>query len=153
MTTTSLIEPSLSTAAPSDGTRSDYSDEDLHALAGWLAELPHLDRALTELRRLRDRPESNNRADDAAQPPDCPVCPEPSAELLEVQAQVAHPESVLKRNREISAAVGILMCRHRMTQADAFDRLRRKSQTTHRKLYDIALEVLQAGELPAKGRP
>jgi AmiR/NasT family two-component response regulator len=50
-------------------------------------------------------------------------------------------------NREIGMAMGVLMSRHRLTQAQAFDLLRMASQHTHRKLREIAAEVVETGML------
>lgn len=53
------------------------------------------------------------------------------------------------RSREsIAAAVGILMHRYRLTYEQGFDELRLASQYTHRKLRDIAEDVLVTGALP-----
>ena len=53
----------------------------------------------------------------------------------------------LDSNREIGVALGILMSRHLITQAQAFDLLRMASQHTHRKLREIATEVAETGML------
>jgi hypothetical protein len=53
----------------------------------------------------------------------------------------------LDSNREIGAAMGILMARHQLTSAQAFDLLRRTSQRAHRKIAAIAADVIQTGEL------
>lgn len=59
----------------------------------------------------------------------------------------------LLSNRQIGAAIGILMHRHRWTNEQAFDALRVHSQDTQRKLHDIAEEVVLTGTLPSrKGR-
>lgn len=50
-------------------------------------------------------------------------------------------------NREIGMAMGVLMSRHALTQDQAFDLLRMASQHTHRKLRDIASDVVQTGML------
>ena len=57
-------------------------------------------------------------------------------------------------NREIGMAMGVLMSRHALTQSQAFDLLRIASQHSHRKLRDIAAEVVETGmlELPPGGR-
>ncbi|MBV9593451.1 MAG: GAF and ANTAR domain-containing protein [Actinobacteria bacterium] len=57
----------------------------------------------------------------------------------------------LKSNRDIGAAVGVLMAQYKLTQDQAFDLLRVASQHRHRKLADIAHEVIETGaiELPA----
>jgi hypothetical protein len=57
----------------------------------------------------------------------------------------------LNSNREIGAAMGILMARHQLTSDQAFDLLRRASQSAHRKVVAIAAEVIETGalELPS----
>ena len=50
-------------------------------------------------------------------------------------------------NREIGMAMGVLMSRHTLTQEQAFDLLRVASQHTHRKLREIAFDVVQTGML------
>jgi GAF domain-containing protein len=54
----------------------------------------------------------------------------------------------LASNRDIGAAVGVLMTKRLLTKEQAFDLLRIASQHSHRKLHDIALEVTDTGELP-----
>jgi hypothetical protein len=53
----------------------------------------------------------------------------------------------LNSNREIGAAMGILMARHNLTSDQAFDLLRRTSQSEHRKVVAIAAEVIETGAL------
>jgi hypothetical protein len=53
----------------------------------------------------------------------------------------------LASNREIGAAMGILMARHQLTSDQAFDLLRRTSQRAHRKVVAIAAEVIETGQL------
>ena len=60
-------------------------------------------------------------------------------------------ESALQSSREIGMAMGVLMSRDSMSQDEAFDLLRRASQHLHRKLRDVAADVVETGELP--GRP
>lgn len=60
-------------------------------------------------------------------------------------------EDALASNREIGMAMGVLMGRSRMSQDEAFAVLRRASQQLHRKLRDVAGEVVDTGQLP--GRP
>jgi GAF domain-containing protein len=50
----------------------------------------------------------------------------------------------LETNREIGAAVGILMATHRISQDDAFDMLSQASQRLNRKLRDIATGIVRA---------
>lgn len=54
----------------------------------------------------------------------------------------------LATSRQIGAAIGILMYRHRTTYEQGFAALRTASQRLHRKVRDIADEVLRTGELP-----
>jgi ANTAR domain len=53
----------------------------------------------------------------------------------------------LDSNRDIGAAMGILMARHQLTSDQAFDLLRRTSQRVHRKIVSIAADVIETGEL------
>ena len=62
-----------------------------------------------------------------------------------------HLEAALRSSREIGMAMGVLMSRGRLSQDEAFDLLRRASQHLHRKLRDVAADVVETGELP--GRP
>jgi GAF domain-containing protein len=50
-------------------------------------------------------------------------------------------------NRAIGMAMGVLMSRHRLTQSQAFDLLRMASQHSHRKLREIAADVVETGML------
>ena len=45
-------------------------------------------------------------------------------------------------------AIGVLMGRGGMTQDEAFALLRRASQHLHRKLREVAVEVVDTGQLP-----
>ncbi|MFC7598098.1 GAF and ANTAR domain-containing protein [Terrabacter sp. GCM10028922] len=56
-------------------------------------------------------------------------------------------EHALASNRKIGMAVGILMARHKVTETQAFDLLRIASQNTHRKLRDVAGDVVDHGTL------
>jgi hypothetical protein len=62
-------------------------------------------------------------------------------------------DAALNSNRRIGAALGILMARHRLTHEQAFLRLRQASQNTNRKLRDLADDILETGQLPAKAVP
>ncbi|HEY0165540.1 MAG TPA: ATP-binding protein [Jatrophihabitans sp.] len=64
------------------------------------------------------------------------------------EEKVANLERALFSNRQIGAAIGILMARLKLTDEQAFDLLRTTSQSRHRKLRDIAEEVTMTGELP-----
>ena len=63
--------------------------------------------------------------------------------------QISGLEQALTSNRAIAMAIGILMATHRITEAEAFDRLRVASQRSNIRLRDIADDVVRTGELPA----
>ncbi|MCW2538902.1 MAG: hypothetical protein JWN95_627 [Frankiales bacterium] len=67
---------------------------------------------------------------------------------LQHQDQNMHLQRALESNREIGMALGILMARELHTADEAFSRLRTASQHLHRKLRDIAGEVIHTGALP-----
>lgn len=56
--------------------------------------------------------------------------------------------TALTTSRQIGTAIGILMARHLVTSAQAFELLREASQKLNRKLRDIAAEVTETGSLP-----
>jgi ANTAR domain-containing protein/GAF domain-containing protein len=64
------------------------------------------------------------------------------------QDQAIHLSRAVESNREIGVAMGILMANKRQTQEQAFTDLRIASQHLHRKLRDIAAEVIYTGTLP-----
>jgi GAF domain-containing protein len=79
------------------------------------------------------------------------------AELLADHAAIAvdasvtldrahHLEHALTNSRTIGLALGVLVERYKITPADAFQQLRVASQTTNRKLADIAAELVETGE-------
>lgn len=67
--------------------------------------------------------------------------------LARANTQVANLEIALASNRDIGTAMGILMNSHLVTQAQAFSMLRTASQHGHRKLRDIANDVIFTGSL------
>lgn len=69
------------------------------------------------------------------------------AELARAHEQIAHLEAAVESNRDIGTAMGILMSQASLTQEQAFERLRRASQDSNRKLRDIAAEVVHDGTL------
>jgi ANTAR domain-containing protein len=79
----------------------------------------------------------------------------------ERQAAVAAAQRVRADNlergmltsREIGIAIGIVMSRHKLTQAQAFELLRLVSQDTNRKLRDVAVDVVVAGDVSLPRRP
>lgn len=73
------------------------------------------------------------------------------AHTLERQAAeetASNLQSALASNRRIGTAIGILMAHRRITDTAAFELLRLASQHTHRKLRDIAEDVVLTGALP-----
>ncbi len=62
-----------------------------------------------------------------------------------------HLAAALDSNRQIGVALGILVERHRLSTDQAFALLRRASQLTHRKLHDIADDLVTTGALPEVG--
>jgi transcriptional regulator with GAF, ATPase, and Fis domain len=61
--------------------------------------------------------------------------------------QVTHLERALQSNRRIGMAIGILMATRRLVEKQAFDLLRSASQSRHRKLFQLADEVIETGTL------
>lgn len=70
-------------------------------------------------------------------------------EVAAAHSKIEHLERALESNRLIGTAVGILMAELRITSEEAFDRLRTASQTSNRKLSDVADDVVFTGALPA----
>jgi len=68
--------------------------------------------------------------------------------LHEAQDEAATLETALHSSREIGVALGVLMAHRKVTQDHAFAMLRVASQNLHRKLRDIASEVVETGTLP-----
>jgi hypothetical protein len=68
--------------------------------------------------------------------------------LWRAEAKVAQLHTALISNRRIGAATGILMCSLKLHEDDAFELMRAASQRYHRKLVDIADDVLLTGTLP-----
>jgi AmiR/NasT family two-component response regulator len=61
--------------------------------------------------------------------------------------------AALQSNRDIGAALGVLMARMLVTREQAFDLMRIASQRTNRKLRDIAADVLDTGTLALLEQP
>ena len=59
-----------------------------------------------------------------------------------------HMEAALDSSRDIGAAQGILMERYKVTRNEAFGLLSVVSQRSNRKLRDIALELVETGQVP-----
>ena len=63
--------------------------------------------------------------------------------LLEEEAQLS---AALRLSRQTSMAVGILMARDKISERDAFDRLRAQARAQRRKIGDLAHELVQTLE-------
>jgi len=75
--------------------------------------------------------------------------------LAKAQNQVTNLEVALGSNRDIGTAIGILMNSQLVTQEEAFTMLRVASQHTHRKLREVANDVIFTGvmaPLPPRSR-
>lgn len=72
------------------------------------------------------------------------------AAAVSAQLQRQHREHLtraLHTNREIGAAIGVLMSAQQLTRWQAFHLLRQASQTSNRELVDVATDVVDTGEL------
>jgi len=70
-----------------------------------------------------------------------------------LQETVGHLLAAIVSNREIGAAVGILMARGGISYDEGFALLKSTSQNNNRKLQDVVSDVLYTGELPDNQRP
>ncbi len=68
--------------------------------------------------------------------------------LAQAERRAANLEVALASNRQIGTAIGILMQRHKISETQGLDLLRRSSQAANRKLRDIADTVVLTGALP-----
>ena len=73
--------------------------------------------------------------------------------LLAAEDHSANLETALQSSREIGIALGILMAHRKITHEAAFGMLRTASQNLHRKLRDVASEVMETGTLPELPTP
>ena len=77
-----------------------------------------------------------------------------SLEVQSARTEAEHLRIALQNSRQIGTATGILMARGLLTSDQAFAQLRQTSQHLNRKLRDVALDVVETGELPkAAHRP
>lgn len=74
-------------------------------------------------------------------------------EAADSRERSEHLSAALVTNRRIGTAMGILMSRRHVTEAQAFDALRLASQHLNTKLHDIADDVIRTGDLPEPDRP
>jgi len=82
------------------------------------------------------------------------VSDEPADALAEALGDLAsatvhaeHLERALVSNRRIGMALGIMMERHRLTEDQAFDRLRELSQRRNVKLRELAEQIIYTGDV------
>ncbi|MDP2640336.1 MAG: ANTAR domain-containing protein, partial [Betaproteobacteria bacterium] len=71
------------------------------------------------------------------------------ARATDIEALEATEEQLLvalKGDRNVGIATGILMERHRLTAAEAFETLRGGARARQRKLGEVAAEIVAAGE-------
>jgi transcriptional regulator with GAF, ATPase, and Fis domain len=61
--------------------------------------------------------------------------------------RIANLERALDSNRTVAMAMGVLMAQNKITGQHAFDLLRTASQHSHRKLRELALDVIDTGQL------
>jgi len=65
--------------------------------------------------------------------------------------KIANLDTALATCRRIGAAIGVLMASTKVTDKQAFDLLVRESQSRHRKLREVAEDVVLTGALPQHG--
>jgi hypothetical protein len=70
---------------------------------------------------------------------------------LETRDRAANLEIALASSRQISAAVGIVMAQDRCSYDEAFQRIRSISQRTHRKMRELADQIVFTGARPPEG--
>jgi DNA-binding response OmpR family regulator len=67
--------------------------------------------------------------------------------LARAENKVSNLEKALSSNRQIGAAIGVLMASRQVTSEQAFNLLRRASNESNRKLGDVADRVVLTGSL------
>lgn len=71
-------------------------------------------------------------------------------ELRALRAQTDNLGKALQTSRTVSIATGLLMGRLRLTQQEAFERLRQHARSRRKKLEDVAAELVQATDETAR---
>jgi response regulator NasT len=69
-----------------------------------------------------------------------------AAEIRQLRDSERNLHTALASGRETSAAVGVLMERHKLTGEDAFEMLRQRARSERRKIADVARELIEATE-------
>ena len=77
-----------------------------------------------------------------------PALPVTAENIAALQAKIANLFIALESRDTIGMAKGILMATHRLTDEEAFRLLSDTSQATHRKVHQLAAEVVHTGALP-----
>jgi AmiR/NasT family two-component response regulator len=72
------------------------------------------------------------------------------AQAREERTRATHLERALESSREIGTALGILMANQKCRTDEAFEQLRQASQTSHRKVREIALDIIDTGVLDVR---
>lgn len=72
-------------------------------------------------------------------------------DLTSARKQASNLRIALASSRTIAVAIGITMERLQVSEQQAFDVLRRASQHGHRKIRDIAEDIVFCGVLPTTG--
>lgn len=70
------------------------------------------------------------------------------AALAAARKKIANLEVALRTSRMIGTAIGILVERYKLSPDSAFALLVQASQHTHRKVHDIAIDLVYTGEIP-----
>jgi response regulator NasT len=68
------------------------------------------------------------------------------SELVTLRGESAQLNSALKATRTTSIVVGLLMERLKLTEKDAYERLRRYCRNHNRKIAEVAMEILGTAE-------
>ena len=68
------------------------------------------------------------------------------SDLAAAAAHTEHLQRALVSSRQIGMAMGILMERHRLTQEQAFERLRELSMRSNVKLREVAEHIIYTGD-------
>lgn len=55
-------------------------------------------------------------------------------------------QTALDGDRAVSVAIGIVMEKHKLSNNEAFENIRRHSRSNHQKLIDVAYEIIKASE-------
>ncbi|HKC29886.1 MAG TPA: ANTAR domain-containing protein [Jatrophihabitans sp.] len=71
-----------------------------------------------------------------------------AGELTQAREHIQNLETALATNRQIGTAIGILAVRRGLSPQEAFDVLRHTSQRSHRKLRELAEDVVTDGDIP-----